>query len=114
PVWLTFSPIKDVSGKIVGVSKIAHDITERKRIEAERDKLIVDLKKSLAQVKQLSGLLPICAACKKIRNDKGFWEQVEVYIGKHSDALFSHAICPECGKKLYPEYYDTVWGKEDK
>ena len=93
---------------------VARDITERKRMETEREKLIVELQEALAQVKQLSGLLPICASCKKIRNDKGFWEQVETYITKHSQALFSHAICPDCGKKLYPEYYDKIWGGKDK
>jgi DNA-binding NtrC family response regulator len=87
---------------------------ERKRIETERDRLIVELKESLIQVKQLSGLLPICASCKKIRDDKGYWNQIETYISEHSEALFSHAICPECGKKLYPEYYDKIWGEEDK
>ncbi len=113
-VSLTFSAIKDENGRIVGASKIAHDISERKRIETERNKLVVDLQEALAKVKQLSGLLPICASCKKIRDDKGYWKQIETYITEHSEALFSHAICPECGKKLYPEYYDNVWGKEDK
>lgn len=113
-VLLTFSAIKDENYRTVGVSEIAHDISVRKRIETERDKLIIELKEALAKVKKLSGLLPICASCKKIRNDQGFWEQVETYITEHSEALFSHAICPECGKKLYPQYYDNVWGKEDK
>jgi len=113
-VSLSFSPIVDGSGRIVGASKIAHDITKRKRLETERDKLIVELRDALTQVKQLSGLLPICASCKKIRDDKGYWTQIETYISEHSEALFSHAICPDCGKKLYPEYYDKIWGKEDE
>jgi hypothetical protein len=54
-------------------------------------------------VKSLSGLLPICASCKKIRDDKGYWSQVESYIQKHSDATFTHGICPDCVKKLYPD-----------
>jgi hypothetical protein len=58
---------------------------------------------SLSQVKKLSGLLPICASCKRIRDDKGYWAQLETYITKHSDVDFSHGICPECVKKLYPE-----------
>ena len=78
------------------------DITERKWVELEREKLIRELQEALASVKQLSGMLPICASCKKIRDDKGYWNQVEVYIRDHSEAEFSHGICPECKEKLYP------------
>jgi methyl-accepting chemotaxis protein len=92
---------------------LEEEIAERKRMETERDKLIVELKEALAEVKQLSGLLPICASCKKIRDDKGYWNQIETYISEHSEAMFTHAICPDCGKKLYPEYYDVIWGKKD-
>jgi PAS domain S-box-containing protein len=70
-------------------------------LKQERDKL----QDALAKIKTLSGLLPICAACKKIRDDKGYWNQIEVYIRDHSEADFSHSICPECAKKLYPEFY---------
>ena len=66
--------------------------------------LFKKLKRSLIQVKQLTGLLPICSNCKKIRNTKGYWQQVEEYIHKHSEADFTHSICPECRKKLYPDY----------
>ena len=62
------------------------------------------LKMALSEVRKLSGLLPICAACKKIRDDKGFWNQIEVYISQHSEAQFSHGICPECCKRIYPDY----------
>lgn len=79
---------------------------ERVRAEAEREKLIAELQEALSQVKQLSGLLPICASCKKIRNDQGYWEDVEVYVRDHSEAQFSHSICPECMKKLYPEFVE--------
>ncbi len=113
PVSIVSSPIME-NGKVVASVTAFRDITERKRIEIERDKLIVELQEALAKVKLLSGLLPICASCKKIRDDKGYWNQIETYISEHSEALFSHAICPECGKKLYPEYYDKIWGKEDK
>jgi hypothetical protein len=61
------------------------------------------LRKALSEVKQLSGLLPICASCKKIRDDKGYWKRIEYYIREHSDADFSHSVCPECARKLYPE-----------
>jgi len=100
--------------RFVGTRGIFRDITERKRIETERDKLIVELKEAFAKVKQLSGLLPICASCKKIRDDKGYWNQIESYIKEHSEAEFTHAICPACVKKLYPQYYDKLWEKEDK
>ncbi|MBA4418219.1 MAG: hypothetical protein C0392_09970, partial [Syntrophus sp. (in: bacteria)] len=82
------------------------NITDRKQTENDRERLILELKKALSQVKTLSGFLPICASCKKIRNDKGYWEQIEVYIRDHSEADFSHGICPECAQKLYPEYYN--------
>lgn len=78
-------------------------IEERKIVEAEKEKLIVELKKALGEVKKLGGLLPICASCKKIRDDKGYWNQLEHYIQKHSEAEFSHSVCPECAKALYPE-----------
>ena len=79
------------------------EMTIRKYAEKEKEKLILDLKKALSDVKQLSGLLPICASCKNIRDDKGYWKQIEGYISDHSDAEFSHSICPECAIKLYPE-----------
>jgi hypothetical protein len=81
------------------------DITERKLAEDERDRLILELREALSHVKLLSGLLPISASCKKIRNDKGYWEQMEKYITEHSEVDFSHGICPECAEKLYPEYF---------
>jgi CheY-like chemotaxis protein len=76
---------------------------ERLRIVREKEQLIADLQDAMAQIKTLSGLLPICANCKKIRNDKGYWERIETYIEKHTGAGFTHGICPECIKKLYPE-----------
>lgn len=79
------------------------DITDRKRAQEEREKLILELRKALLQVKTLSGLLPICASCKKIRNDEGYWEQMEMYIRNHSEAEFSHGYCPECAAKLLAE-----------
>lgn len=78
------------------------DITVHKSAAEERERLISRLQEALADVKRLSGLLPICASCKKIRNDKGYWENLEEYIRDRSEAEFSHSICPECVKKLYP------------
>ncbi|MCH7619764.1 MAG: hypothetical protein IH880_08370, partial [Candidatus Marinimicrobia bacterium] len=75
-----------------------------KRSEEERVRLASVLTESEEEVKILSGLLPICASCKKIRDDEGLWNQVEEYIHEHSEAQFSHGLCPDCMKKLYPEY----------
>ena len=69
------------------------------------------LRQSKEEVKRLSGLLPICASCKKIRNDKGYWQEIESYLHSHSDTKFSHGICPECAKKLYPEFADELLKK---
>jgi PAS domain S-box-containing protein len=77
------------------------DITQRRRIEEERRRLTHDLRDALTKIKKLQGLLPICASCKKIRDDKGYWNQLETYIQDHSEAEFSHGFCPECMKKLY-------------
>ena len=77
----------------------------RRRAEEEKERLIVELQEALANVKTLSGLLPICASCKKIRNDDGYWTQVETYVSDHTEADFSHGICPECGEKLYGDLY---------
>jgi hypothetical protein len=77
----------------------------RKQAREERERLIAELQKALSEVNKLSGLLPICASCKKIRDDKGYWNQIESYIRDHSEAEFSHGICPDCAKKLYPELY---------
>jgi hypothetical protein len=83
--------------------KIKMEMEERKIAQIEKEKLIVDLKDALHKVKTLSGLLPICASCKKIRDDQGYWNQIESYIQIRSDAEFSHSICPDCAKKLYPD-----------
>jgi PAS domain S-box-containing protein len=83
------------------------DITERKEAEKERERLIDELQAALAEVKALSGLLPICASCKSIRDDQGYWQQIEAYIRDHSEAEFSHSVCPKCARKLYPEIYEN-------
>jgi PAS domain-containing protein len=83
---------------------IVRDITIRKNAEVEKERLIKELQNALGQVRELSGLLPICASCKSIRDDKGYWTRLEAYLCAHSKAEFSHGICPDCAKKLYPEY----------
>ena len=104
-VALTISPIKNELGQIQGSSTIARDITSRKLAEKERDELLAGLQDALANVKTLHGLLPICSSCNKIRNDEGYWERIETYIRNRSDADFTHGICPDCAKKLYPQFY---------
>jgi PAS domain S-box-containing protein len=103
-VSLTMSAIRDGEGRIIGASSIAYDITERKKIEVERLELIAHLNETLSKVKTLSGLLPICASCKKIRDDQGYWQKLETFVREHSEAEFSHSICPDCMKTLYPEF----------
>ncbi len=101
-------PLRDANGKAIRFIGIVLDITERKQFEAEREKLIKELQYALDNVKTLQGLIPICASCKKIRDDKGFWNQVEGYISQHTDAKFTHGICPDCAKKLYGDVYDKM------
>ncbi len=93
-----------IQGKDYSFS-VVHDITGRKQIEKERERLITELQTALEEINTLRGILPICSFCKKIRDDQGFWSQVEVYISKHSEADFSHSLCPECKRKHYPKFY---------
>ena len=91
--------------------KLEIEIAARKKTEEELNQSVAQLQRSLVEVKTLSGLLPICSSCKKIRSDKGYWEHLEKYIQTHSDAKFTHGICPECMQKLYPEYDKSSEGK---
>jgi len=83
---------------------IFRDISRKKQAELEREQMIAQLQDALAKVKELSGLLSICASCKKIRDEQGNWEMLEVYIRDRSAADFSHGLCPDCFKKLYPDF----------
>jgi len=83
-------------------------------LEHKVEQRTAKLKESIAQVKVLSGMLPICARCKKIRDDKGYWNKLESYIKQHSEAKFSHGICPECAKELYPEEYAEIYPDNEK
>ena len=79
------------------------EMEERIRVQDEKDWLIMELKDAMSNVKTLGGLLPICASCKKIRDDKGYWNQIESYLRKHSELEFSHGVCPDCAKKIYAD-----------
>jgi len=96
--------LRDADGKPSRVIEISRDITELKKAEAEKDRLIDQLQEAAEKIKTLKRLVPICSSCKNIRDDKGYWQQVEEYIRIHSGIQFSHGICPTCIKKLYPNY----------
>ena len=86
------------------VGGMSFDITERKAAEQERERLVSELREALTQVKTLSGFLPICASCKNIRDDAGYWQGIETYLSERADVEFTHGICPSCVAKLYPEF----------
>jgi PAS domain S-box-containing protein len=107
-IWLQDKAI--ATGQESGVNYadgVLSEVTDRKKAEKERETLIQRLHMALSQVKTLQGLLPICASCNKIKDGDGSWERLETYIRKHTDASFSHSICPQCAKKLYPEIYEN-------
>ena len=97
-------PLRDLQGNIIGIVGVGRDITERKQAEEQREKFIAELQEALDKIKTLKGLIPICACCKKIRDDQGYWNNVESYIKAHAEVEFTHGICPDCMKKLYPNY----------
>jgi len=103
-VYELFSQRQSLRGRIFHFN----DITERKVAEQEREKIITKLKDALEKVDTLSGYLPICSSCKKIRDDQGYWEEVEKYISSHSKAQFSHTLCNECMQRLYPKEYERI------
>jgi len=96
----------DENGTLQGFQGVTRDITERSRMEAERDNLIRQLRLALAEVKNLEGMLPICGSCKKIRDDSGYWNQLETYLSAHTDATFTHGVCPDCAETLRQEMRD--------
>jgi CheY-like chemotaxis protein len=91
-----------------------HDLMQVTQLNKDLQERTEDLEKALAEIKALRGILPICAHCKNIRNDEGYWEKVESYIEKHSDVLFTHGFCPDCQKKFYGEYLEKGKGKSPK
>jgi PAS domain S-box-containing protein len=105
PVSLTISPVKDGAGIVVGASKIVRDISDLKQLEAQAT-LIAQLQKALAENKILSGLLPMCAWCNKIRDDQDYWQSIEEYFERRTQTRFTHGICPECAaKELRPLHH---------
>jgi len=105
PWSLSFTLFNGIIGFYYGILKFE---------KLEREKLILNLQQALAEVKTLSGMLPICAWCKKIRNDEGYWQQIEAYIKSHSDLDFTHGICSDCARKEYPELYPKIRDRLDK
>lgn len=105
-------PIK-IGGNLL-ICSIVNDISVRRRVEKEKEVLIEELQHALKEIKTLRGILPICAHCKKIRDDTGYWNQIESYINQHSDVRFSHGICPDCIEKLYPDIASELLRKIDK
>lgn len=100
--------VRDAEGRIIRLQGAFQDITKRKQVEAEREKLIKELQDALAEVKTLQGILPICMYCKMIRDDEGAWTQLERYIRDHTDADFSHGMCEPCAKKMFPELSENL------
>jgi hypothetical protein len=88
----------EVAGRLL----VIRDITAQKTIQQEKEDLIAELRTSLNRVQTLEGLLPICAGCKKIRDDDGYWNHVESYLAAHAQIRFTHGICPECAKTFFP------------
>jgi PAS domain S-box-containing protein len=103
--WLRahVEPLREPGEAICGVIGVALDITERKTAERDRESLISELRDALDRLKTLSGLIPICVHCKAMRDDRGYWQQVDTFIREHSHAEFSHGICPDCIGRVLPE-----------
>ncbi|MFC1477386.1 PAS domain-containing protein [candidate division KSB1 bacterium] len=106
-VMLNVSSVKDDRGKVLYSRSAWRDISERKEMEREREELVSKLQKALDEVRTLKEFIPMCSHCKKIRNDEGFWEQVESYITKETGSHFSHGICPECKDELYGDFLNN-------
>jgi len=104
PMEINANFILDEHGHPFEILGVARDISKQKKMREEREKLINELQEAVKEIKHLRGILPLCSICKSIRDDKGYWEQVDVYIQKHSQADISHSICPECSKELYPNF----------
>ena len=85
--------------------ELRHQVASHKQAEAEKERLIAELRDALKKVTALGGLLPVCVVCKKVRDDQGYWKQLDAYVQEHSGAEIQHSICAECSAKRYPEFY---------
>jgi PAS domain S-box-containing protein len=103
PASVVISALADARNKLTGYLCFFRDISDRKKYELEREKMVIQLSEALAQVKTLSGLIPICGWCKSVRSDTGYWQTVEQYVRSHTDATFTHGICPKCQEKFKDE-----------
>lgn len=103
-------PIKKIElrARVRSILKLKEETDHRKEHERELEKTVLELQSALNEIKTLTGLLPMCSSCKKIRNNKGYWEQVESYLTKRSDVEFTHGLCPDCTRQLYPEMADEL------
>jgi phosphoserine phosphatase RsbU/P len=101
-------PVKKIElvARVTSALALKREMDARKARERELEEKNREIEQALREVKVLRGFIPICASCKKIRDDKGYWQQIETYIQERSEALFSHGICNDCMKKLYPDFAD--------
>jgi len=98
-----------VSGRMSDLSRrVRQELEARRAAEEANEALIADLRRALSEVRTLKGLLPICANCKKVRDDSGYWSSVEQFIRQHVDVQFTHSLCPECLRTLYPDVYEEM------
>ncbi len=106
--WLLWNATPDLAHEVI--YSVARDITDRKRREEEREKLLQELQTALAEVKELQKILPICSYCKSIRDDENYWQTVEAYISHHTNSRFSHSICPTCYETVVEPQFDDAEG----
>jgi len=105
---------RDAQGRVLRMAGVSIDISERKCAEEERERLVADLEQALSDVQTLRGLLPICSECKNFRDDRGYWHRIEEYVSAHSNATFSHSVCPSCARRLYPNDYRGMFPELDE
>lgn len=112
PIDYTAAPIRGLDGLVAGIVVVFRDISPRLHAEEERERLISELKEALDKVRTLTGFIPICSQCKKVREDRDYWVQVEAYVAAHSDAKFTHTLCPICMRFLYPDFAEEILDEE--
>ena len=115
-IWVrqTASVVRDAQGRALHLEGTLEDVTEHKLVELEQERQIADLKNALETMKLLSGLIPICACCKKVKDEQGEWNDVETYIEERTQAAFTHSICSDCGQELYGPVWDRVTAQMER